>query len=425
MLWIRRSNEAVLRTSSIMSKWACISLAAIALSIFSLAAQDEAGLVLTPSAGPVPPSYFALNILFHPLNKVPWPAVPFGGWRLSHVNWADLQPQKDNWYFTLLDRYADWGQQHNTEILMPLAYTPQWASSAPDAQTDVEAGNPPGLSGAPRDMEDWRTFVRTVATRYKGRIHVYEIWNEPNRPQSWVSDVDTMIVMTREARKILKEVDPNNIVVAPAPEEEKGLPWLNEFLRKGGAQYVDVIAYHFYIGPRPPEGMVPFIQKVRSAMAQYHTGDRQLWNTEAGWLGPTPLPADLAAGYVARAYVLNWAAGVSRFYWYAWENHHGTLIELTEKDNATLTPAGKAFGIIQQWMTGSVLNRCAASQDGMWLCDLQKNGIQSHIVWSPAGDQTLQVPQSWNAVHIETLSGDRTQIQNGSALVGTQPILIH
>jgi hypothetical protein len=424
MPWIHRSSNAGQKASSIMSKWVSISVLATAISIFSLASGDDRGLVLARPEAAVPSSFFDMNILFHPLNKVPWPAVPFGSWRLSHVNWADLEPQKDTWYFTLLDRYADWGQQHHTEILMPLAYTPQWASSAPDAHTDVEAGNPPGLSGPPRDMEDWKTFVRTVATRYKGRIHVYEIWNEPNRPQSWVGDVDTLIAMTREARTILKQVDPNNIVVAPAPEEEKGLPWLNEFLRKGGAQYADVIAYHFYVGPKPPEDVVRLIQKVRSAMAQYHTGERPLWNTEAGWLGPNALPPDVAAGYVARAYLLNWAAGVSRFYWYAWENHHGTLIELTEQDNATLTPAGKAFGTIGAWMTGSVLNRCGNSGDGIWLCDLQKNQVQSHIAWSTAGEQTLEVPQSWNAAFSTSLAGDRTRIERGSIVLGNQPVLI-
>jgi hypothetical protein len=413
-----------METFSPMRKWFLILIAAIGLAIFAFAAIGQGSLVLTPGSTPVPTSYFSLNILFHPLNKVPWPAVPFGGWRLSHVNWADLQPQKDNWYFALLDKYVDWSQQHNTEILMALTYTPRWASSTPDAPTDVENGNPPGLSGPPRDMEDWRTFVRTVATRYKGRIHVYEIWNEPNRPQSWVGDVDTMIDMTREAQKILKEVDQKNIVVAPAPEEEKGLPWLNEFLRKGGAQYVDVIAYHFYVGAKPPEGVIPLIQKVRSTMAQYHTGERPLWNTEAGWLGSSTLPPDLAAAYVARAYVLNWAAGVSRFYWYAWENHHGTLIELVEKDNGTLTPAGKAYAVVEQWMIGSVLNRCVRSDDGVWVCDLQKNGTASHIVWNPVGNREWQIPSDWNASRSKMLSGEQSQIQNRSVTIGIQPIFI-
>ena len=401
-----------------------VLLAATALSVSIFATADESPIVLTPNAGPIPGALFSLNILFHPLTKVPWPAVPFGGWRLSHTNWADLEPQKGNWYFALLDRDADWAQEHHTESLMPLAYTPTWASSVPDARTDVEANAPPGLSGPPSDIEDWKNFVRTVATRYKGRIHVFEIWNEPNRQQSWVGDVDTMIAMTREARTILKEVDPHNIVVAPAPEQEKGLPWLNEFLRKGGARYADVIAYHFYVGTKPPEAMVPLIQKVRQAMAEYHTGERQLWDTEAGWLGPTSLPPEMAAGYVARAYLLNWASGVSRFYWYAWENHHGTLIELTEKDNATLTAAGKAYVTIEQWMVGNVLTQCSDSSDGTWTCDLQKDGSTVHIVWNTEGHDALQVPGDWNAKSVSTLSGESYAVGNGTVRIGQQPVLI-
>lgn len=401
-----------------------LALLAVVTFIWKPATAGVDSIVLTPNRGPVPASFFCLNILFHPLTKVPWPAVPFASWRLSHTNWADLEPQKDNWYFTLLDRYADWAEQHHTEILMPLAYTPTWASSVPDAKTDVEANAPPGLSGPPQNLEDWKNFVRTIATRYKGRIHVFEIWNEPNRPQSWVGDVDTMITMTQQAREILKEVDPHNIVVAPAPEQEKGVPWLEEFLRKGGARYVDVIAYHFYVGQKPPETMVPLIQKVRGLMAQYHTGERPLWSTEAGWLGKTALPSDLGAAYLARAYVLNWAAGVNRFYWFAWEIHNGTMIELTAKDNATLTSAGKAYATVERWMTGRTVDRCAFSESGTWICDLNENGTYSHIVWSTTGDQTFEIPSSWNVATIETLQGDRFPPHSGSAIIGAQPILM-
>jgi hypothetical protein len=405
-------------------KIAFLVLFAIIIFVSKPTSAGDDPVVLTPNAGPVPASLFCLNILFHPLTKVPWPAVPFAGWRLSHTNWADLEPQKDNWYFTLLDRYADWADQHHTEILMPLAYTPTWASSVPDAKTDVEANAPPGLSGPPQNMEDWKNFVRTIATRYKGRIHVFEIWNEPNRPQSWVGDVDTMITMTQQAREILKEIDPHNIVVAPAPEQERGAPWLEEFLRKGGARYVDVIAYHFYVGQKPPETMVPLIQKVRGLMAQYHTGERPLWNTEAGWLGPNHLPAGEAAGYLARAYILNWAGGVNRFYWYAWEAHNFTEVQLTEKDNTALTPAGVAYRTVEQWMIGSVLNRCVNSSDGFWVCDLSRNGSESHIVWNPGSDRTFTLPQNWNATRIIDLQAHESPFSGNSISVGAQPVLL-
>jgi hypothetical protein len=375
---------------------------------------------LTGNSAPVPADYFCLNILFHPLTKVPWPAVPFVGWRLSHAGWPDLEPQKGQWNFALLDRYAGWAQDHHAEILMVLAFSPQWASSSPDAKTDTL----PGISGVPRDMEDWKMFVRTVATRYKGRIHHYEVWNEPNRPQSWTGDVDTMIAMLREASQIVREVDPTNTVIAPAPEAEKGLPWFEEFLRKGGAQYVDVLAYHFYVGADPPEAQLALIQKVKRIMAQFHVDTKPLWDTEAGWHDPRPFPSDeLAAAYVARAYVLHWAAGVSRFYWYAWDNHSWTSLELTEKDNTTLRPAGNAYRTIEKWMNGSVLSRCADASDGTWVCDLTRNGTPLHIVWNTTGKSTFSVPASWHVANLEALEGGTNAIQGTSVAVGVEPLL--
>jgi len=374
---------------------------------------------------PVPASYFSMNILFHPLNHVPWPSVPLGGWRTSHAAWADLQPEKDRWYFDLLDKYVGWSQQHHLPILMPLAYTPRWASSTPDAATDVQVNNPPGLSGAPRDMEDWRIFIRTVAVRYKGRIHDWEIWNEPNRPQSWTGSVDTMVEMTRDAAAILKEVDPQNRVVSPAPTGIYGLPFLDKFLSKGGGQYVDVIGYHFYVGKEdPPEAMIPLIEKVRGMMQKYGVASKPLWNTEAGWLGPTSFPPDVQAAYISRAFILNWVSGVSRFYWYAWENHRGSEIELTGPDNAALTSAGRAFSTTESWMTGAVLSRCESSADGTWICDMHNQGTTAHIVWNTKGNTTINLPSAWNAGHSTSLMGARAEIAGNSIAVGVQPSLI-
>jgi hypothetical protein len=404
--------------------WAIFLAWAAALATsFCLSAQSSGD--IRPSKDVIPSSYFSMNILFHPLNRVPWPAVPLGGWRTSHVNWADLQLEKDRWYFDLLDKYVAWSVLHHTEILMPLTYTPRWASSTPDAPTDVEAGNPPGLSGPPRDMEDWKIFVRTVATRYKGRIHNWEIWNEPNRPQSWTGSVDTMVDMTREASRILKEVDPDNLVVSPAPTGKYGLPFLDKFLSKGGGQYVDVIGYHFYVGQDdPPEAMVPLINSVKTIMRKFGVGVKPLWNTEAGWLGPNSLSPEMGAAYLARAYVLNWAAGVSHFYWYAWENHHGTQIELTQSDNAVLTPAGIAFATVQGWMTGAIMSRCASSADGTWTVDLQKENSTFHVVWNTRAATTFAIPEGWHASYANQLAGGKTTIHGNSTSIGVEPVLI-
>jgi len=372
----------------------------------------------------VPQSYFAMNILFHPLNHVPWPNVPLGGWRTAHVNWADLEPERDHWSFDLLDKYVGWSQTHNVPILMPLTYTPRWASSTPDAPTDVEAGNPPGLSGPPRDLGDWKEFVRTVATRYKGRIHNWEIWNEPNRPQSWTGNVETLVEMTHEAFIILKEIDPTNIVVSPAPTGTGGLKFLDAFLATGGGQYADVIGYHFYVRrDDPPEAVVALIDSVRTILARHGVDTKPLWNTEAGWLGPDMLPPQVGAAYLARAYILNWTSGVTRFYWYAWENHHGTQIELTQQDNASLTPAGKAFAVVETWMMGGVLTGCAIDRN-VWTCNLQRSSGSTHILWSPSGDTSVDVPASWHAKEAVFLDETRRNVLDNRVSIGVAPELI-
>jgi hypothetical protein len=234
-----------------------------------------------------------------------------------------------------------------------------------------------------------------------------------------------MVEMEREAYTILKQVDPTCTVVAPAPEQQKGLPFLDAFLAKGGGNYADVIGYHFYVGANvPPEAMVELIGSVKSIMAKHGQGSKPVWDTEAGWLGNDLLPPQTAAAWLARAEVLNWASGVSRFFWYAWEIQHGSRIELVGPDNSTLTPAGKAFATVQTWMTGATLNRCAVDGNGVWTCEFERGNRSSHILWSTRGNTSVSIPDTWHVTESNSLDGSRTAVQGKSIQVGEQPVLI-
>ena len=54
------------------------------------------------------------------------------------------------------------------------------------------------------------------------------------------------------------KVDPQAVVVSPPATGFPGIKWLPEFLSKGG-RYVDVIGYHFYLTPRPPEATLQLV----------------------------------------------------------------------------------------------------------------------------------------------------------------------
>jgi hypothetical protein len=394
-------------------------LCAIVTSFLSAASADLAPLV--PPREAVPPSFFGMHI-HHTTTTTPWPAVPMGEWRLwdAYVTWPNLEPRKGQFRFNTLDGYVSLARQHNAGLLLPLGLSPGWASARPLEKSVYQ----PGSAAEPRDIEDWRTFVRTVAARYKGRINAYEIWNEPNLPQFCSASVDQMVALTREASQIIHEIDPDAIVVSPSATENKGLSWLSEFLSKGGGQYVDVIGYHVYVNPQPPEAMVTLVQQIKQILASNGQASKPIWNTEANWFSPKPFPSEeLAAAYLARSYILNWAAGVQRFYWYAWDNR-AVLVATTEADNQTLKPAGRAYGIVYQWLVGARMDGCTQDANHTFVCQLNRAGSPEWIVWNPDGTRVFDVPQSWQIKSVTPLLAEPYALEGAVSSVGPAPVLL-
>ncbi|MEB3829835.1 GH39 family glycosyl hydrolase [Phormidium sp. CCY1219] len=402
--------------------------------------SGEGGINLEEPRTEVPASLFGMH-LHHvaaiptyrtdpPITQLtPWPSVAIASWRLvaAHVEWFALEPQKGQWNFEILDKSLQLAQEHQVEPLMYLGFSPRWASKRPEEPSAYG----PGKAAPPENIEDWRNYVRTVAERYKGRIHYYELWNEPNGyKRFYTGTMAEMLELCREAYQILKEVDPTITVVSPSATGDwgssPGVEWLDEFLSQGGGEYADIIGYHFYVMPGPPENMVPLIQKVQGVMAKHGQENKPLWNTELGWLGDRTFSSEEeAAAYVARSYILNWAAGVKRVYWFGWDSGWGVRIKLTRADNTTLTPAGVAYAEVQKWLVGARMSGCYSKWNGTWVCPLERDrGYQAWIVWNPEREFSLSVPNQWGIQQVRELSGDRHYWQGDSVKIGLSPILL-
>jgi hypothetical protein len=268
--------------------------------------------------------------------------------------------------------------------------------------------------------------VKTVVSRYKGRIQAYEIWNEPNLKDFWSGTTDQMLTLTMEAAQIIHSLDPQAVVVSPSVTANYGIPWFEQFLKKGGGQYVDVIGYHFYVDPQTllPEDMVPVIQRVRQIISDNGLGSKPLWNTETGWFPPARIDSDeLAAGFLARAFILSWAAGIQRFYWYAWDNGAAAIVTYKEVEHI-MTPAGHAYEVIQQWLVGAQMAGCTQSSDNIWTCQLNRAGKKNFIVWSPQGNRKFDVPKAWQVASITPLLHDRKTLNESNIEIGPAPLLL-
>jgi hypothetical protein len=420
-------HNMLMRTAKAILAYTLILSLTVSVSIASLAAAQP--IRLTAPSQPVPEAYFGMHmhgiVVPRSYNKhvTPWPDVPFGAWRLmdAYVSWPELEPRKNEFNFARLDEYVTIAQQKRVKVLLPLVGTPKWASTRPE---ETKNGTPPGFAAGPADLDDWRNFVRAVATRYKGKIEAYEIWNEPNEDNFWTGTVEQLVDMTREAFQIIKSVDPSALVVSPACTVESGPQYLDGFLNKGGGKYVDVIGYHFYVRAKPPEAMIDIATRVKDILRANHI-DKPIWNTEAGWADPKPFPSDeLGAAYVARALILAWASGVSRFYWYAWDNHAFVTLEMAEMDDTTKKPASKAYAATQQWLAGATVRSCESDPANNWTCELQRGEKRQWIVWNTNGSAAFAIPADWHASYDAPLLGSKEKLKNMTVGIGQVPILL-
>ena len=352
---------------------------------------------------PVDRAYFGL-VLSRPLPLQPWPSVPFGSWRMwdAHVTWPFLEPQRGQWDFSTLDRMVAEAQANAVRPLLVLAHSPSWASARPDEKSAYQPGN----AAEPASMDDWRDYVRTVATRYKGRISEYQIWNEPSDESHYSGSMAKLVELTCEAQRILKRIDPGiTVVSAGSAGGGPNIDYLDKFLGAGAANCIDVVAHHFYVYRYGPEAMVPIIRAVRAVMTKNKVDTLPLWGTEVGWWiantdgradsalvakgGWRRLDAGIEAGAtIQRAFLLARAEGVARLYWYTWTNPYGFgLADTSGKPK----PAAEYWAKLYDKIIGSIVEECSLSPVG-GQCKLQlSDGSTTALSWQDSGSLIARI----------------------------------
>jgi polysaccharide biosynthesis protein PslG len=121
--------------------------------------------------------------------------------------------------------------------------------------------------GPPDRLSDWTDFLRALATRYKGRIDAYEIWNEPNLNREWGRKAPSgaeYAAFLKASRDVIKAADPQALVISaglsPTTENSANARpdtvFLQEMYDAGAKGAFDVLGVHAP-GFRAPPDMDP------------------------------------------------------------------------------------------------------------------------------------------------------------------------
>lgn len=214
-------------------------------------------------------------------------------WVRLDVSWPSIQPfSPDEHDWTALDRVVGAARARRLHVLGVVTWSAPWVRD-PGCST---------FTCPPSSAASYALFAGQVAQRYRGRIAAYEIWNEPNLDQFWVSpDPRRYRELLTGAALALHESDPRAQVLMgglAANDRQDGVEDAGEFLRvacSGGAcRGLDGVAYHPYtypLEPTAPGADTPWQRMTRStrqgpaiddAMEDAGIDPTSLWITEYG-----------------------------------------------------------------------------------------------------------------------------------------------
>ncbi len=239
-------------------------------------------------------------------------------WGKSYVNWGTVEtaPGQYNWQDpdNIIEAFGD----QEVNILMRVHGTPDWARPAESH-----------YSHPPHDVEDFANFMTALASRYRGQVAAYEIWNEPNLNYEWgyqQPDPAAYTELLKAAYTAVKAVDPDALIISGglsttgdgSATAYGDLAFLQGMYDAGAEGYFDAFGSHAYAYGHAPDEIHPNGLSLARVVEQHEVmvangdGDTPIWITETGWIldshwdlgehAPFAVTQQQQAAYLARAY---------------------------------------------------------------------------------------------------------------------------
>jgi hypothetical protein len=209
------------------------------------------------------------------------------------LRWDFVEPKKGKFNFTLPDRVIDMHLQAGISLLITVDCISPWG-------TRTRVNNIKNFTASPPlNIIDYENFLKTVVSRYKGKVQYWQIGNEifDNRllpPVFWDGTKEEYIELLIHSYKTIKKADPEAKVVMggfahelfnkilynkpPGLVEQKKVRDFFEYLIDKGNKYCDAVDFHQYYEPDRVYGMLNLLKET---MKKYGC-KKDIINTESG-----------------------------------------------------------------------------------------------------------------------------------------------
>lgn len=335
------------------------------------------------------------------------------------------------------------------------------------------------LGGFP-NITRYRSFLKTLATRYKGNVHWYEVENEPSAYLGGIPAED-YVEIAKAVYEEVHAVDPKAKVYGISGTGDF-VAWVRSVFAAGGYKYMDGVSLHTYVTPAMPEdaNLAGKIGEVTKQMAA--TGKPlALFNSETGTFValretveqpiapdrlkelikqgvsnlsiPTGWPGHAVDEWSGSASVVenaitNFLAGSQAFIFFGWNDKWPqadwwtktrqdcfALISMSRDGIRTPSLQTLAIGVLTAQMKG------ARQQEGKNIDESgvrggtfpKQDGGEVTVLWSALGKRSALIECTDPSLEVVSIFGQRqsvsASVSEGKSLVrldvGTEPVYIH
>lgn len=184
----------------------------------------------------------------------------------------EIAPGHYDWGFW--DDFVALAQTYDIELIPYVCYSPEWSN----------AGGENFWRTPPQDLQRFADFMEVIVRRYKGRIHSWELWNEPDIEAYWLGTADAFAHMIQLAAPAVRRADPEAVIVLGGMSHGRG-PFFDRLIQMHHLdQWVDVLNLHGYNETWLPATTEDYPSQIRAFGALLPPGPQpDIWLAEFGY----------------------------------------------------------------------------------------------------------------------------------------------
>jgi len=167
--------------------------------------------------------------------------------------WNVIEPQKGTFNWEMPDLAIKYAQKSNVKlsaVILPAAAWDQSGTKLSGNCQSVDFAYTDFRVGSPNDLTEYENFLTQIAKRYKGKVAVWEIGNEPDAPcGGFQTNPQAYFDLLKVSSETIKKADPTAKVVnggaSGHSDNNEEISFWTKFFELGGDKYIDYFNLHY------------------------------------------------------------------------------------------------------------------------------------------------------------------------------------